>query len=105
MTPTGRWRQLLSDRLREAATMLGQTQGVHGLLIRGSVGCGDGWPLSEIDPLPIYTDLDAATELDRDAQNWSTGGQHPAASITIRRLAGLHHYRGRRGEGRGCPCG
>ena len=58
MTPTGRWRQLLSDRLQAAVTMLDQTPGVNGLLIGGSVGHSDCWPLSDIDLLPIYTDPD-----------------------------------------------
>jgi len=56
MKPTDRWRQLLDDRLHEAVTLLGQGPGVHGLIVGGSVGRGEPWPMSDIDLLPVYDD-------------------------------------------------
>jgi predicted nucleotidyltransferase len=54
MKPSGRWQQLLEQRLQEAITVLGQTPGVHGLIVAGSIGRGSPWPMSDIDLLPIY---------------------------------------------------
>lgn len=89
MTPTGRWRQLLSDRLWEAITVLGQTPGVHGLVIGGSVGRDESWPMSDIDLLPIYTNPDAAAELDRRRAElvdwWAASGR--AQTLDVGRLA------------------
>jgi predicted nucleotidyltransferase len=69
MKPTDRWKQLLDQRLHEAITVLGQTPGLHGLIVAGSVGRGEPWPMSDIDLLPIYTDstdpAEAATQLDQ----------------------------------------
>ena len=64
MKPTDRWKQLLDERLHEAVTVLGQTPGVHGLIVAGSVGRGDPWPMSDIDLLPIY---DASTDPEESA--------------------------------------
>ena len=49
----GRWRDLLAERTEEAARMLGAVPGVHGLVLGGSVGRGEAWPMSDIDLLPI----------------------------------------------------
>lgn len=69
MKPTDRWKQLLDQRLHEAITVLGQTPGLHGLIVAGSVGRGKPWPMSDIDLLPIYTDstdpAESATQLDQ----------------------------------------
>lgn len=68
MKPSNRWRQLLDQRLHEAVTVLGQTPGLHGLIIAGSVGRGEPWPMSDIDLLPIYDPTDpaeAAAQLDQ----------------------------------------
>jgi predicted nucleotidyltransferase len=54
MTPTPRWKQLLDDRLTEAVNVLGAVPGVHGLIIGGSLGRDEPWPMSDIDLLPIY---------------------------------------------------
>ena len=69
MKPTDRWRQLLDERLHEAITVLGQTPGVHGLIVAGSVGRGEPWPMSDIDLLPVYDDstdpAESAARLDQ----------------------------------------
>ncbi|UCM91271.1 nucleotidyltransferase domain-containing protein [Streptomyces marincola] len=54
MPPTSRWKQLLDDRLVEAVNVLGAIPGVHGLIVGGSVGRGEPWPMSDIDLLPVY---------------------------------------------------
>jgi predicted nucleotidyltransferase len=80
MKPTTRWRQLLDDRLHEAVTVLGRIPGVHGLIVGGSVGRGDPWPMSDIDLLPIYSDsTDPATELEQHRAEivdwWAASGR------------------------------
>jgi hypothetical protein len=56
MDPSRRWRELLDERLAEAVAELGRVQGVRGLIVGGSLGRGDPWPLSDIDLVPIYAD-------------------------------------------------
>jgi hypothetical protein len=80
MKPTDRWKQLLDERLHEATNVLGQTPGVHGLIVGGSVGRGEPWPMSDIDLLPIYDDSTdpegSAAELDQRRAalvDWWTG--------------------------------
>ncbi|MEV6930963.1 nucleotidyltransferase domain-containing protein [Dactylosporangium sp. NPDC051485] len=80
MKPTDRWRHLLDQRLHEAITVLGQTPGLHGLIVAGSVGRGEPWPMSDIDLLPIYDDstdpAESATQLDQRRAalvDWWTG--------------------------------
>jgi predicted nucleotidyltransferase len=48
-----RWRALIEERLAEAVASLGSTPGVRGLMVGGSVGRGEPWPMSDIDILPI----------------------------------------------------
>jgi predicted nucleotidyltransferase len=80
MKPTDRWRQLLDERLHEAVTVLGQTPGVHGLIVAGSLGRGEPWPMSDIDLLPLYDDAtdpaESAVRLDQRRAtlvDWWTG--------------------------------
>jgi hypothetical protein len=54
MEPGGRWRELLDQRLAEAVADLGAVPGVRGLIVCGSIGRGQPWPLSDIDLVPIY---------------------------------------------------
>jgi predicted nucleotidyltransferase len=69
MKPSERWRQLLDQRLHEATDLLGQTPGLHGLIVAGSLGRGEPWPMSDIDLLPVYDDstdpAGSAAQLDR----------------------------------------
>jgi hypothetical protein len=50
------WRQVLEERVRQAVEALAQIPGVLGLILCGSVGRGEAWPLSDIDMIPIYED-------------------------------------------------
>jgi hypothetical protein len=63
--PTGRWRELLEERLAEAIAVLGVVPGVCGLVIGGSLGRGEPWPLSDIDLLPVYAAADPAGEVEQ----------------------------------------
>jgi UTP:GlnB (protein PII) uridylyltransferase len=54
MRPSERWRELLDERVAEAARWPGTADGVHGLIVGGSVGRCEMWPMSDIDLLPIY---------------------------------------------------
>jgi predicted nucleotidyltransferase len=91
--PTGRWRHLLDERLREAVTLLGQTPGVHGIIVAGSVGRGEPWPMSDIDLLPVYHDAvdpaESAIRLDQRRAAlvdwWAASGR--AQSLDVGRLA------------------
>jgi hypothetical protein len=56
-----RWRQLLEERADESVRLVGAVPGVAGLIVGGSVGRGEAWPLSDIDLLPIY-----GSQVDRD---------------------------------------
>jgi hypothetical protein len=55
------WQRLLAERTRQAVETLAQVQGVAGLILCGSVGRGEAWPLSDIDLIPIYDDEPAET--------------------------------------------
>ncbi len=55
-----RWRVLLAERVEEAIDQIGSIPGVRGIVVGGSVGRGEPWPLSDIDLLPIRApDADA----------------------------------------------
>jgi hypothetical protein len=50
----GDWRTALDDRVRDANELLGAVDGVRGLVLAGSVGRGEPWPLSDLDLVPVY---------------------------------------------------
>jgi hypothetical protein len=63
---SGRWRHLLDERLHEAVSALGVVPGVRGLVLGGSVGRSEPWPLSDIDMLPISVQgADTEAEVER----------------------------------------
>ncbi|MEF3303695.1 hypothetical protein [Paenibacillus sp. GYB003] len=50
------WRSVLARRAAQAAETFGGVAGVKALLLGGSLGGGEPWPLSDIDIVPIYDD-------------------------------------------------
>ena len=48
--PARRWQRLLEERVDEAVAALSAVPGVRGLVLGGSVGRGEPWPLSDIRP-------------------------------------------------------
>ena len=57
------WRALHAERLREVESRVGSIPGVRGLVLGGSVGRGEHWPLSDIDILPVFDDGGSTEEL------------------------------------------
>jgi UTP:GlnB (protein PII) uridylyltransferase len=53
--PSKRCRELPDQRLAEAVAVLGAVPDVCGLVVGGSLGGEEPWPLSDIDLLPIST--------------------------------------------------
>lgn len=74
-----RWRELLEFRTAEAIRLLGAIEGVHGLIVGGSVGRGEPWPMSDIDLLPVYADRSAAERVGRAQSEivdwWAASGR------------------------------
>jgi predicted nucleotidyltransferase len=50
------WQRLLEERTQRAVDVLARVEGVLGLILCGSVGRGETWPLSDIDMILIYED-------------------------------------------------
>lgn len=50
------WRAILNARVDAAVDRISAIDGVAGLILAGSLGTGEPWPLSDIDLLPIYRD-------------------------------------------------
>lgn len=53
------WESVLAQRVDEAVGTFAAVEGVHGLVLAGSLGRGEPWPLSDIDLLPIYDGVHA----------------------------------------------
>lgn len=75
-----RWRELLAERLDEAIIKLSSILGVRGLVIGGSVGRKEPWPMSDIDILPIIaTGSSADAEIERCQSSlvdwWAASGR------------------------------
>src|SRR3954447_20620723 len=75
------WEAILARRVEEALAAFRTVEGLHGLVLAGSAGRGEPWPLSDIDLLPIYADDalgSAPDEIDRRRQilldRWITEG-------------------------------
>lgn len=51
------WRTRLGERTARAVAAISAIDGVDGLILAGSIGAGQPWPLSDIDVLPVYDDL------------------------------------------------
>jgi predicted nucleotidyltransferase len=52
----GSWKLLLKEHTEQATDVLSRVQGVCGIILAGSVGRGEPWPLSDIDLVIIYED-------------------------------------------------
>jgi len=48
------WEAILSRRVDEVVQTFAEIPGMRGLILAGSLGRGEPWPLSDIDLLPIY---------------------------------------------------
>jgi len=75
------WESILMHRVAEAVESCAEVEGVCGLVLAGSVGRSEQWPLSDIDLLPIYDDgqVEAArAEIERRrvelVAHWATEG-------------------------------
>ncbi|MEU2429853.1 hypothetical protein ABZ611_10070 [Streptomyces sp. NPDC007861] len=71
--------------------ILGEIPGVHGLLLGGSIGRGEPWPMSDIDLLPVYSSDPSAVSAEVQRHRvelvdwWSDSGR--PQSLDIGRLA------------------
>jgi predicted nucleotidyltransferase len=79
------WRKRLEERSREAAAMVGRIPGVVGVILGGSVGGGEPWPLSDIDLIVVCNDRNpehvgavVSDHAYRLSEMWGTGGIYTA---------------------------
>src|SRR5687768_16912395 len=75
------WRAIMAARIDEAMARIAAIDGVRGLILAGSNGLGQAWPLSDIDLIPIYADDRAETVIEQVEvlrvailDDWSTQG-------------------------------
>lgn len=61
------WERVLDHRVEQALGAIGVIDGVHGLVLAGSIGRGDRWPLSDIDLIPII-DGDLAEQVHNEIE-------------------------------------
>ena len=64
----GNWQTILARWVDAAVAAFATVEGVIGLVLAGSVGRNEPWPLSDIDLLPIYDDAqinEARVEFER----------------------------------------
>lgn len=54
------WRHVLAQRTTQAIDTFSRVPGIIGLILAGSVGRGEPWPLSDIDLILLYNDDHAA---------------------------------------------
>lgn len=76
-----RWRERLAVRAEEASGALAAVPGVVGLVLGGSYGRGEHWPLSDLDVIVVSVGrpvADVAAEVDRRAyqlsEMWGSSG-------------------------------
>ncbi|MDF2719449.1 MAG: hypothetical protein K0R28_6374 [Paenibacillus sp.] len=55
------WRAVLDRRVAEVVDCYSKVEGVRALILGGSLGGGEPWPLSDIDIIPIYEDSHQST--------------------------------------------
>ncbi|SDT69673.1 Nucleotidyltransferase domain-containing protein [Jiangella sp. DSM 45060] len=79
------WRARLAARAEEAATAVGAIPGVAGVVLGGSFGRGEHWPLSDLDLIVVGAGrpvADLAAEVDQCAyqlsEMWGTSGIYTA---------------------------
>ncbi|WP_116948027.1 nucleotidyltransferase domain-containing protein [Jiangella endophytica] len=79
------WRARLAARAEEATTALGEVPGVVGVVLGGSYGRGEHWPLSDLDLMVVSAGrpvAEVADEVDRCAyqlsEMWGTSGIYTA---------------------------
>ena len=86
------WRQILEERAWQAVDTLARVPGVLGLILCGSVGRDEAWPLSDVDVIPLYEDgwiEQAASEVEarrHELLDWWTDEGY-CASLDIGKLA------------------
>jgi hypothetical protein len=57
---------MLDERLAEAISTLSTVPGIRGIVLAGSVGRGEPWPLSDIDMIPIAAEgFETTAEIER----------------------------------------
>ena len=71
-----RWREVLDERLTATVESLSAVRGVVAVVVAGSLGRGEAWPLSDIDIVPIYAAGEAAEAADeggagREVSAWA----------------------------------
>ncbi|GIP34674.1 nucleotidyltransferase domain-containing protein [Paenibacillus sp. J2TS4] len=82
------WRTILENRAEEVASRFRQIPGVRALILGGSLGRGEPWPLSDIDIIPIYDNNheDEANERIKElraelVQEWEQAGWRTALDV------------------------